>query len=227
VTAALGRGARRPWPRAAAARLVVAVLTGALAVAGCGIPQDEQPRALGPGEAPFRGFDEEPEASPSPEGDVEVELWYVQGDRLVPVTRPVGGGGPRSVLAALFDGVTEPERAGGLSSALTGVTFRSVDVTDRIAVVTLEGLNEQVQVTAFGQIVVTLDGRPDVDGVRFRAAGTDIQVPRGDGSLTDAPVNRQSYAELLGGENAVVPPVPVTPNDEDAPADEASAEPPG
>jgi hypothetical protein len=196
-------------------RLVVAVLVAVLAAAGCGVPQDEAPRELGPGAAPFRDFDVEPVPSPSPEGNVEVELWYVQSDRLVAVARPVQGGGPRSVLDSLFSGVTEPERAGGLSSALTGVTFGSVAVTDRIAVVTLEGLNEQVQVLAFAQIVVTLDGRPDVDGVRFRAAGTDISVPRGDGSLTDAPVNRQSYAELLGGEAAVVPPPPVPPNGED------------
>jgi hypothetical protein len=193
-------------------RLLPAAAALALAV-GCGVPQDDMPRALDPSGAPFRVFEQD--AVPPPQGDLQVEMWFTRNDRLVPLVRPVQlPGSPREVLEALFAGLAEQERAAGLASALpAGLAFTAVEVRDRIAVVTLRGLNEQVQVLAFAQIVVTLDGRPEVDGVRFRSADRDVQVPRGDGSLTDAPVNRESYSELLGAAEVqpVVPPPPVAP----------------
>jgi hypothetical protein len=199
-------------------RMLLVALACAVVAVGCGVPQDEQPRALDPGAAPFRVF--EPEVAPSPEGDLAVELWFVRSDRLVAVQRTVRlPGSPQQVLSALFTGLTDAERAAGLASSIpSGVSFQGVEVQERIAVVNLDVLDVQSQVLAlqplaFAQIVATLDGRPEIDGVRFRAGGSDVQVPRGDGSLTDAPVNRESYADLLGtaeGANAVPPP-PVVP----------------
>ena len=191
------------------AALAVVLLTA------CGVPQEDTPRPLDRDAAPFRVFDLE--AVPAEPGDLQVPLFFVRGDRLVPVQRELPlPGSPEQVLRALFTGLTEAERAEGLSSAIpTGVELEGVEVTDRIAVVSLDGLNEQVQVLAFAQIVATLDAREDVVGVRFRTDDGDLRVPRGDGSLTEAPVDQQSYAEQLGlvqdPAAMVVPPEPVPP----------------
>ena len=59
----------------------------------------------------------------------------------------------------------------------------------------------------------TLDARSEIVGVRFREEGSDLPVPSGDGQLTDEPVDRQDYAELLGGTSTtpVIPPEPLPP----------------
>ncbi|HWH28153.1 MAG TPA: GerMN domain-containing protein [Mycobacteriales bacterium] len=189
-------------------RLLLALLAAVALVAGCGVPEDDAPTALDRDSAPFRVFDRD--VAPPQQGDLAVELWFVRGDRLVPVARAVElPGTPRRVLSTLFDGVTETERRAGLSSSIpTAVSIEGLEVKDGIAVVTLEGLNEQVQVQAFAQIVATLTGRPEIDGVRFRANGRDIQVPRGDSSLTEAPVDRDDYSELLGVARRTPTPAP-------------------
>lgn len=176
--------------------LLLAVLLGLLTA--CGVPQDDEPRTLDPAAAPFRAF--QPDAAPPPQGDLQVELWFLRSDEPVPITREVElPGSPRQVLEQLFRGPTEAELAEGLSSAIpSSVGLRDVTVSEGIAVVTLDGLNEQVQVPAFAQIVATVDGLPNVVGVRFRTSAGDVQVPRGDGGLSAGAVTRNDYAVLLG-----------------------------
>lgn len=176
------------------------LLSALLLLAGCGVPEDDRPTPLDPAAAPFRVFEREEE--PTQQGDLLVELWFVRGDRLVPVERAVElPGTPQRVLGTLFEGVTAQEREAGLSSLIPAtVQLEGVTVEDGIAVVDLEDLDEQVQLQLLpvAQIVATLTGRPQVRGVRFRSGGDDLDVPQGDSSLTDAPVDRQAYAELLG-----------------------------
>jgi spore germination protein GerM len=201
-------------------RLLLTLVTGLL-LTGCGVPTDDAPRPLDRDAAPFRVFDQE--AVQPVRGDVQVQLYFVSGDRLVPVVREVPAPATAEQVArALFTGLTATERTEQLSSAIpTAVELVDVVVADRIAVVTLDGLNEQVQVLAYAQVVVTLDALETVDGVRFRTGDSDLRVPRGDGSLTEAPVNAESYAEQLGTARApaaaVVPPAPVTPAPQDSP----------
>jgi hypothetical protein len=208
-------------------RRALAVLATALATAllpACGVPTDDQPRALDRGGAPFRVF--EAESSPAPEGEVQADIFLLRDSLVVAVQRQVPmPGTPKQVLEQLFAGPTGAERDVGLSTALpNAIRLVDVAVQDRIALVTLDGLDEQIrtdQVVAFAQIVATLDGRPSVDGVRFRTGDGDLQVPRGDGSLTDAPVNRGSYGpQLTGAVPEAVPPPP-------EPAPEPEAEPAG
>lgn len=210
-------------------RPLLALLACAL-VAGCGVPTDEEPRALDRAAAPFRVFETQTPAQP--DGEVQAQLYLVRNGQVQPVQRQVPlPGSAQQVLQQLFDGPTESESASGLSTALpSGLRPQGLEVRDRIAVVSLDGLDEQVrtdQVVAFAQIVATLVARPEIDGVRFRARDRDLPVPRGDGSLTDAPVNRESYAEQLGEPqaNAVVPPEPV-PGASIVPAEEGLVEPP-
>jgi hypothetical protein len=179
-----------------AGRLLLLLVT--LLLTACGVPQDDQPRALDPAAAPFRFF--EPAVPPPPTGQLQVELWFLQGDQPLPVDRPLElPGSPRQVLEQLLLGPTQDELSRGLSSAIpTSLDLLNLTVMNRVAVATFDGLNEQVQVPAYAQIVATLDGLPDIDGVRFRTPDGDVPVPKGDGGLSSGAVTRNDYAVLLG-----------------------------
>jgi hypothetical protein len=169
-----------------------------LLTTACGVPQEEQPRALLREDAPFRIFDSQ--VAPPPQGVLQAELWFLRGEQPVPLPRPLElPGSPQQVLEQLLGGPTEAELGQGLSSALPD-TLDLIDltVTEGVAVVTLAGLNEQVQVPAYAQIVATLDGRPDISGVRFRTPDGDVPVPRGEGGLSSEALTREDYAVLLG-----------------------------
>jgi len=62
----------------------------------------------------------------------------------------------------------------------------------------ISALGGDEQLLAIAQIVCTLTGRPGVGLVAFSLDGSQIDVPRGDGSLTNGPVSRDDYIELLG-----------------------------
>lgn len=179
-------------------RLVLVLL--ALALVACGVPQDDAPRTLDRATAPFRFF--EGDVAPPAQGALEVELWFLRGDQPVPSTRPLElPGSPGQVLEALLAGPTQRELSDGLASAVPqSLEVVDLSVADGVAVVTLDlaGVNEQVQVPAYAQMVATLDGRPGIEGVRFRTRDADVQVPRGDGTLASGAVTRDDYAVLLG-----------------------------
>jgi hypothetical protein len=178
--------------------LVLLPLVGLL-LGGCGVPTDAAPRALDPAQAPAGAL---PSPSPAPVavGDERVVLHFVKDERLVPVERPVTS--PTStagLLELLLAGPTEAEKNAGLTSLIpAALSVESVEQQGRVAVITLQGAPDQVrpQAMAFAQIVATLT--PDrATGVRFRMDGADLRVPRSDGSLSDAPVDRADYADLL------------------------------
>lgn len=180
--------------------LAAALATCALLLTACGVPVDAEPRALDAGDVPVGVL---PSASPAPEsgGDARVVLYFLQGDQVVPVPRPVTGPtvGTR-LIELLLAGPTEAEKSAGATSLIpASVSVVDVEVQGTIAVVTLAGTPDQArpQAPAFAQIVATLTPER-ATGVRFRLDGADLPVPRADGSLTDAPVTRADYAELLG-----------------------------
>ncbi|MGI8536837.1 MAG: GerMN domain-containing protein [Mycobacteriales bacterium] len=199
---------RRP---ARVCRAPVLLLAGLL-LAGCGVPQDGAPRALDPAKAPA-GALPSPSTAPEPEpvGDNRAALYFVRDGQVVPITRPV----PRStsiapLLELLFAGPTAAEREAGASSLIpSSLSVQKVERQGQTAVVTLEDTEDQVrpQALAFAQIVATLT--PDrASGVRFRLDGADLAVPRSDGALTDAPVSRLDYADLLAPAPGPPPPAP-------------------
>ena len=188
--------------RAAAAGLLAALL-----LPGCGVPQDDQPRALMPREVPFASPTDSPVAEPA--GNREVELGFVQEGSVVLSSRTVEDPRtPEEVLELLLAGPSPAEFANGLSSLLPPtVSVEDVAVTGGTAVVTLGGPDSEVlrlQPLAYAQIVATLTPAR-ASGVRFRLDDTDLRVPRGDGALTDEPLARRDYAELLGPPDAPEP----------------------
>lgn len=189
-----------------------ALLVGLLVLAtGCGVPTDPKPRALSQEDAPFRIFDT---PAPSPEGEGRVALYFVRGDRVVLQPRPV----ERSltieeVLQLLLDGPTPDQVAAGTRSAIpTALEVEDVEVGARgVAVVTLAETDTQVSTPplGFAQIVATLTAPGRARAVRFRLDGQDLPVPRGDGSLTSDPLDREDYADLLLLQSAApAPPSP-------------------
>ena len=187
-----------------------AALVAVLLLPGCGVPQDDSPRALEPGEVPFASPTDSPVAEPV--GDREVDLGFVRDESVVLSSRTVED--PRStgeVLELLFAGPSPDERTAGLSSLLPStVTVEDVVVSDGTAVVTLDGPDDsevlRLAPLAYAQVVATLTPER-ARGVRFRLDDTDLRVPREDGSLTDEPLSRRDYAGLLAAA-ATSPPTP-------------------
>ena len=190
-------------------RRLAAALLVAL-VAGCGIPQDEQPRVLAREDAPFRLFED---VAPEPVGDGRVALYFVRADLVVLQTRAVERSTSiRELLDLLLEGPTPEQVAQGTRSELP-TTFDVEDVTvgaDGVAVVTLGGGANQLGPSplGFAQVVATLTAPGRARAVRFRLDGEDLPVPRGDGLLTTEPLDRDDYAKLLSLPSAPASPAP-------------------
>ena len=182
-----------PW------RLGLLWLAALALLSGCGVPQDDAPRALDPAQAPA-GAQGRATAVPEPVGNAQVALYFVRDGEVVQVTRQVPQ--PASVgalLDLLFAGPTAAEKAAGASSLLpSSLTVLGVEQRGDIAVVTLSATDAQVrpEMLAYAQIVATLTPERAA-GVQFRRDGAALPVPRADGSLTDAPVSRLDYLTLL------------------------------
>lgn len=175
------------------------VALAVLLAAGCGVPTDAEPRALDPREAPFGIF---AEPAPPPEGDGRVALYFVRDNSVVLATRAVESStGIRELLDLLLEGPTPEQVAAGTRTDLpTAFSVEDVSVGDNgVAVVTLAGEAGEVGTSALGfaQVVATLTAPGRARAVRFRADGADLGVPRGDGSLTSDPLDREDYADLL------------------------------
>lgn len=192
-----------------------AALLLALALTGCGVPTDEEPRALDAAEAPFQVFSST--APPAPSGEGRVALYFVRDDRVVLQTRAVERATDVDELVdLLLDGPTPQQVEAGIRSALP-TTFSVEDVEvgrNDVAVVTLGGESTQISTSplGFAQVVATLTTPGRARAVRFRLDGEDLPVPRGDTSLTEEPVDRDDYAELLEPGTPTPTPSPVPPS---------------
>ena len=184
-------------------RSALAALATLVAVAACGIPVDDAARPLSAEDVPSPRPG--PTAAPAPPTggatDAAVEVFLVRELRLAPVRRQVPP--PPSVedaIAALLTEPTAAERSDGLRTALTrdvrlagmvaaGVPL--VDVTETFA--QTEG---EEQILALAQIVFTLTGLPEVNGVFFALEGRPVDVPTGDGTLERGPLRRDDFAAV-------------------------------
>jgi hypothetical protein len=178
----------------------LAVVLAAVVLAACGVPRDDAPRALEPGEVPYASPRPSPVADAA--GDARAALFFVRGDDVVRTPRRVEQPVETTeLLGLLLTGPTPEEREAGLISVIPStVTVQDVSTVGSTAVVTLGGPDSEVlrlQPLAYAQIVATLAPHR-VSGVRFRLNDADLRVPRGDGSLTDSPLSREDYEELLG-----------------------------
>jgi hypothetical protein len=187
-------------------RTRAAVVAGLLiaALTGCGIPPERDAREVEPPPGPYAAL--ESPATDIPRGTVEQTVYLVKDGKLVPVVRSVRGQSTVDTLIAdLVAGPTEEELANGLTSALPGADLiGAVHVIDRQVTIAIpagfEDTGRSDEYLAFGQIVCTLDARPDVSGVVFFDQGERVAaVPRGDLSLSTGPLTTADYAELING----------------------------
>nr|WP_221381986.1 GerMN domain-containing protein [Actinoplanes polyasparticus] len=182
-------------------RLAALTTTIALLLAACGLPAEQTPREL----PPSRGLSDpiEPAEPPRPEGTVAQPVYFVRNDKLVAVIRRTRT--PTTVddlRQALQAGPTEAEEDTDISSALTGsITITGIRITDTTATVevidSLTDTNRTDEILAFGQIVCTLTSQPDITDVTFLRNGQPLDIPSGDGSLSEQPATAEDYKTLI------------------------------
>ncbi len=199
---------RRAW--------LVLVALGALALAGCAIPRDDEPRPI-PREAQ-RPLGEVGTPGPAGSEAFGPRVYFLRdsaesGTETVPVSRSVPANAD-AVMRALFDGLTDAERDAGLRTSIpSGAALESarviaqrtlqVDVTEEI----FEAGGE-TQIEAVAQIVYTATGLQGVDRVRLLVEGEPRDLLVGDGSLVSGTLTRFMYPSFAGSTRPAFPPIP-------------------
>lgn len=179
-------------------RLFLIALTTTLMAAACGVPVDDQPRNL---------ERSQPSGSNTPAPDrygTAIERLYLvrEGELARAVRRVPSLPTPQQMLTDLLAGPTRAEQQDGLTSALTTTQITGITVTQRRATVAVaqppdHGARTD-EMLAYGQIVCTLTSQgAEVGTVSFTRDGNPLGVPRGDGSLSTAPLTIADYATLL------------------------------
>jgi spore germination protein GerM len=186
--------------------LLSAVVAAALALTACGVPTDDTPQALSQRDVPFNLLASDVVTtsttfSSSPTALATIYLVVKEGDRdrlqavdrLVPTPTTV-----EKVVRKLLGGPSDTEARRGLRTAISsGTTILSAPVASAIATIDLSGVargSNEEQIIAVAQMVFSATSLPGVVGVRFTLEGRPIEVPAGDGSLTQAPLGRANFA---------------------------------
>ncbi|MBM2614619.1 GerMN domain-containing protein [Actinoplanes sp. LDG1-06] len=180
-------------------RLWLTTSAAVVLLGGCGVGAQDEPHAV---ELPRHALTS-PGAGPAEQvGEVAQVLCLVRDDKLVQtVRRTLSYPTPQAQLDSLTAGPNEAERAAGLTTVLSGAALiargmsgagLTVEVPD-----TNEGNGRNDDILAYGQIVCTLTARPDVGEVVFTRDGQRLEVPRGDSTLTNAPLRSSDYAGLV------------------------------
>lgn len=185
-----------------AARLPVLTLLAAVITAvmgACGVPAEDVARPI----PHTPGSTAAPTPAATQSGPSTQKLYLVKDGLLVPVERhqPTDTG-VTELLQLLLAGPTESEKDSGITSALLGTNaVTKVEVSSGEAMVELapapEGTGRTDDVLAFAQIVCTLADLPNVDRVSFIRDGQRLDVPRGDGPLTQEPLTPADYSNLI------------------------------
>ena len=193
--------------RRLAVTFAVALVVLVLVANACGVPEDDEPRALAADRVPFGLLDEAPSARSTTTTAPEVQrvntaVYFLVGERLQPSPRAVPDPGtPTRALSALLDGPTDEEAVNGLRTAIhpateVVVTRPSPDVVAVDLNAAFAAVPTQEQRLALGQIVFTATGVPGVRAVLFTLAGAPVGVPRADGTVTSEPVRRDDFPSI-------------------------------
>lgn len=188
--------------------VALVVVAGLLfGLASCGTGTDRGATTIPPERVPFDLL-APPESTTSRPKEAEADdigeavvLFFVDGDRLEPVFRPMGHDpSALDVLVELAEGPTREEARQGLTTATPSSSIRGVTISRGIATVDLATTQTDVrsdqQALAVAQIVFTLTARPGIGRVAFTVDGDLVDVPVGSGALTGDAVAREDYPEL-------------------------------
>lgn len=189
------------------ARVVAAALgVASILAAGCGIPEDGEPRSFRIG-----NFVSELEAAElegrDPDDTLGTEaatIYLIQGDRLVERSRSVADNAPTDVITQLLFGPTEEELDSSIRSALSaGARLLGVTMDDGIATIDIGTPFTDVEqtyeiISALGQLVFTATGVPGVVAVKLALDGEIVPAPTESGETIRSPLTRADYDGLLG-----------------------------
>lgn len=191
-----------------AARIRIGGAAGALLLlGGCGVPLSDGPEAIAEAAPPTAAASsaQRPEALATPSSTT---LWFVDGERLVPVSAPVASPvDAAAILAGLQTVPRDPLRTlmadplGGTGLAVVPApapspTADAADVQTVVISPTFAELTAADQVLLIGQVVLSLtelDRRPLL---LVDESGAPVSVPLPDGRLRDGPVTRGDYLPL-------------------------------
>ena len=170
-------------------RRTLVVLAGALlALAACGIPLDEEPRAISADDIGLVTTTTTTTPAPTvtgPETRV-MSLYFVgEGDVLAKSDRATEQAPTvQFVLSELLGGTTAMERDDGLFSAIPEGTQLLGTSVNSITFVATVNLSEDINsitgarlTQAYAQLVFTATALPDVESVRFAIDGDPVNVP--------------------------------------------------
>lgn len=174
------------------------------AVAACGVPTDDTPRALPVERVPFGLLDPSPDGAPAgvPGGGTRRAVYLVQENQLVEVRKAVPGEGtPVETMKVLLAGPDSDDVADGLTTSIwPGATV--LDVTEPLEGLATVNLTGDVTAAgeglrlAFAQMVCTMTQVPGIDRVLFAFDGTPREVPDDQGQTTAEPLDCSDFAEF-------------------------------
>jgi spore germination protein GerM len=191
-------------------RLVVAVATALLGLAGCGVPTSGEPETIPASDVPY-GLASPTPAEPSDPSVqtmiAETGIYLVTAeDVLVARGRELPPGSVEEQLEALLGqlaaGPSEQERADELSTALPPeVGLHVTGIEDGTATIDIAGPVDAPSGAdsrlAVAQIVLTATSVPDVQAVRLTRGGDPVDAPLPDGELTSEPLTADEFAAVL------------------------------
>lgn len=195
------RGLRTCWAAGAAGLLL-------LAVASCGVPDDDEVRTVDPSEVPYHLLDDVDDVpSGAASGLSGPRLYWVDAEGRL-VGRPAASfcsktlaGVARDILDQLGDGPSARDLGSGLGTALPPDRWlKLVAITDRTAhlrISTEDTIATNRVVLATAQTVLSLTSIPGVDQVEMEYDAGPAQVPRSSGELADGPLRHDDYRSLL------------------------------
>ena len=175
----------------------------AATAAGCGVGPEPSPKIAADDGVPFELLTPNaPTVIPpaTAKETQDVTLCFIEGEKVAMVQRtidaPASFGDVVEAMAEPPPDTTSLRTALGPPSLVdtVGLNVGVVRVNLTTAVSSLGGNN---QLLAIAQLVCALTARPGVGQVAFSLAGSPVDVPRGDGSLTSAPVSRDDYAGII------------------------------
>jgi hypothetical protein len=187
---------------------LVPVLAIAVLAAGCGVIATSGPHAIPQSQVPFHLLTRKAPTTTTttaPLNIVPVTVWLVSPTQqyLVPVQRSLRTTATlRTVLNALLDGPSTPEREKGVRTAISGtVHLLGWKATTSLATLDFNQAFGQIsgteQVLAVAQVVFTASGELGENcGIQFKIDGVPTEVPTATGAQVAGPVHLLQYLTL-------------------------------
>ena len=174
----------------------------ALALGGCAVSATSSATRIDDAAVPHALLESEAPNVVAEPGGRDVTICFFDDDRLVMSDRRLADDSTLIDVARSLAALTDAEAGRGWQTAISGADeVRRISLSGGTATVDFaddasQSLTRDPLATV-AQLVCTITGQPGVGLVRFSVGRTPIEVPRADGSLTDAAVSRDDYGPLL------------------------------